>query len=110
MPATDVAARIGRPEDAPRRRRPDDPPMERLHLIRRTTALALAISGLSVATAAAAPVLKLAPASGPPGSVTKLTGTGFSPNETLQLQFDATSAGVAVADDTGAFTAVPLGT
>src|SRR3954463_11352910 len=105
MPATDVPAWIRRAEDAIPRQRSDDPPMERHHLIKRrpllrTLVIALAIFGLTVqaAMAADATVLKLAPVSGPPGTVTKLTGSGFAPGETVQLQFEATSASVAVAD------------
>jgi hypothetical protein len=49
------------------------------------------------------PCIQVSPHSGPPGSSVRVTGTGFSPNESVQITFEDRTVGRARADATGAF-------
>ncbi len=48
--------------------------------------------------------ITLGPTSGPPTSVTTVSGTGFGPTESVNINFDAKSVGTATTDVNGAFT------
>jgi hypothetical protein len=70
--------------------------------------LVLALSMVALGHAARAQTdaasISLSPASGPPGSMTLVTGQGFGANETVILGFDALAVSSALTDGAGSFT------
>lgn len=71
-------------------------------------AKALAVLGTLLMTVAFAPAangasITLNPIAGPPGSTVQVSGSGFAPFASIQLEFDATPIGLVTADGGGNF-------
>lgn len=65
---------------------------------------AAAMTTPAAASAAAATAITLKPAAGPPATAVRVHGTGFSPGETVMVDFDTTPAATAVTSAAGSFT------
>lgn len=52
--------------------------------------------------------ISLSPNGGPPTTMVKVSGSGFSPNAAIDIYFDTHDEGLAVADSTGAFSNVQI--
>src|SRR5579871_1507501 len=65
-----------------------------------------ALALLASVALAATPTLSLNPKAGPPASYTAATGSGFAPNETVNIFFDSAPAATATAGATGGFAGI----
>ncbi len=65
--------------------------------------IATAILLVATSTAIAAPAVTLTPAGGHPKTVTQVTGTGFTPNEAVDIYLDATDELLEVTNSLGKF-------
>ena len=59
-------------------------------------------------TAATTPAIVVSPATGPPGSTAKVTGTGFGPSERVDIYLDTTDLALAQTGATGSFGPVSI--
>ncbi|HEY0397624.1 MAG TPA: hypothetical protein VGF00_04520 [Acidimicrobiia bacterium] len=73
-----------------------------------TTPPSLRFPDVSMPIAHGEPTLVLSKSSGPPGTTLTVSGTGFSPTETVEIDFSAKQVGKAVADRNGGFSAVAI--
>jgi hypothetical protein len=68
----------------------------------------LPVIALFFSSAAFSQTITLAPLIGPPNTSTQVSGSGFSPSDSIEIYFDTTSLAMATADGTGSFSGVAI--
>ena len=63
---------------------------------------------LLLSSAAFSQTIALSPNVGPPTATTEVSGSGFLPNQSINLSFDSTNEAIAISDSTGAFSKVAI--